>query len=361
MMTQQLKLSIVFSLWIIYLILLNIISWLPHSHLHLLSWINYSLYFLLGIFCLNIAQRDHYLWDIFVFFSLTFLFVSFTFLVYFLGDNGVVGTEMLKYSYFIYSRLISHLLYLISITYFVMRYLFWKSNQLHIIYITIFLAVLILFPLLIHIRNLAEYSMSVGTITIMHYLLRIDYLSLVIIFLYFLLLFLTGRPNGAFLNFWALGIFIAVSFDTFDMLFTIRKIDVYGFDQYFTTFSLSLLLVILFLRLLALHSESHLMREKLLFDKKFSPSTAQIFIKYHQSSILLQILKSFVEDKIKLVQLALSFSILLLSGLSRSPFVMMKIMLLFMIILASWNLYYHVLRMRLKRGQILNKKFFIKP
>jgi len=195
----------------------------------------------------------------------------------------------------------------------------------------------------------------------MHYLLRIDYLSLVIIFLYFLLLFLTGRPNGAFLNFWALGIFIAVSFDTFDMLFTIRKIDVYGFDQYFTTFSLSLLLVILFLRLLALHSESHLMREKLLFDKKFSPSTAQIFIKYHQSSILLQILKSFVEDKIKLVQLALSFSILLLSGLSRSPFVMMKIMLLFMIILASWNLYYHVLRMRLKRGQILNKKFFIKP
>ena len=356
MMTSPIKFGHIFRHWVVFLILLNILSYLPHSQMHFLSWINYTLYYLLGILCLQIALQDKYLWDIFGLFSLTFLLIALSILVYFLGDSGLMGSELLKYQIFIYSRVLSHLLLAISALNLVCRYLFWRLPRSIIWAISILVLIPFSLPLLLHFGSLPDYAAKIGAISLIHYLLRLDLLGLTALFFYFVVLLLTNRPNGAFLHFWAVGVMIAFCFDTFDLFFSIENINVYGVDQYFATSSLILMSVILFLRLVALHSESHVMRERLIFDRRFSLSTP-VVIKNTQTETLSKILKSFLTARNKVIQFTLAISILLISSMSRSLFVTIKIFLAVALIVASWNIYYHIFRARVKKGQIINQKF----
>ncbi|MBN1541803.1 hypothetical protein JW992_06625 [candidate division KSB1 bacterium] len=353
-MASPIKIGRIFRRWLFFLILLNIVSYLPHAPMHYLSWINYSFYYLLGILCLQIARKDRYLWDIFTLFSLTFFLITASVSVYFLGNHGLFGSEMLKYRVFVYSRVLSHFLLALSALHLVFRYLLWKLPRAANLAISIALLVIFSLPLMRHFERLPDYAAEIGAITLIHYLLRLDLLGLIFLFIYFIALFLNNRPNGAFLNFWAMGVMVAFSFDTFDLFFSIKNINVYGVDQYFAIASLVLMAIILFLRLVALHSESHVLREQLIFDRRYSLSTP-VIIRDSQSEALSQILKNFLSSQNKLIQLAMATSILLITGFTRSWFVTVKIFLAVLFVVISWNIYYYIFRVRIKKGQILNR------
>ena len=101
---------------------------------------------------------------------------------------------------------------------------------------------------------------------------------------------------------------------------------------------------------------STILREKFIFDRNYSLSTPVVMFD-QKTANLLEIVKPLIWNDNVWLQIILAASILLISWLTHSIFVTIKIFFALIIIIAIWNIYYYIFRVSWKKGQVLNNTF----
>ncbi len=352
MMTLSKRLGRILLTWIVFLIILNVLSCLSHYPMHFLSWVNYSLYFLLGVLAFFVALKEKYLKDIFSLFALAFLAITSTLLIY-VGREQFDSASALWYYLFFYSRITVYALLVLAIIHLVVRYVFASWSRGLALALSLFLMFVFEFDFWVNLGS-SDYAIRLSTLGILYHMLRLDLLALLSLMIYFVTLFLTRRPNASFIHYLAVALLLLISFDLFDTIVSLREINVYGVDQYFLVTILIFLAGVFFVRLLALHSASHMLREQFILDPNYAMSSP-VVMHDTENSLLLSQLKMLMLDKNVLLQAGTLVTILLFSALSRSFLVSLKIVLIIVLLLVIWNLYYHIFRKRFLEGQVLNQ------
>ncbi|MBN2357509.1 hypothetical protein JXO59_15455 [candidate division KSB1 bacterium] len=353
------QVQIIFFCWLIFLVILNLLDRLPHFPLHFLSWINFSLFFFLAVSSLFIAKNDRYFSENFYHFSFGFFLVTLTLLVYFIGVDYVVGDNFDSWNALIYSRMIAWTILLTGTLAFVFRYVFYKLPRWSVYLLACFFGVLSQIDFWYNALTITRFAFKLTTLqNIMHYI-RTDVLALLALLAYFIVLLRKNRPNGAFLHALAVGLFLLYLCDIFDYVIALRQIDIYGVDQYFATFCLLVLGVILFLRLASLSSEGYQLREQLIFDGRYAISTP-VVIRDKSTAVILSQLRQLISSQSVMLQCIFAASLILVSALSKQSIVLFKIFTMIIVLGTIWNIYVYIVSLRTKKGQILNQKF-VKP
>lgn len=353
------KIKRVFLLWIISLVAINILSFMPHYSLHFLSWVNFALYLLASYIALAVATSTKYLNDVFILLFATCFFIFATMFSYFCGDNLLFGSKALYIKFVFYGQIIGRMLFAAVVLQIVLRYLLPKWRKGVIFSIVVLLILLLEYDFITNALTIDSFARKTFSAGILRNALKLDVLSVLALFVYFIFLSFTDRPNGAFMNVLVIVLIIWFIFDIFDFIATIQKIEVYGLDQYFAAFCILLLNIVLFLRLVALHSEGHVLREKFIFDPQFALNTPVIMHDTQLSSLLQQI-KTLVQSQSFLLQIIMAISIFLISGLAKSLFVTIKLLLSIFLIAVIWKVYRYIIHNRAEKGQILNFNFLKK-
>jgi hypothetical protein len=358
-MTLTTKIKRILLVWILSLVAINILSFMPHYSLHFLSWVNFALYLLASYIALAIAGSTKYLNDIFVLLFMTCFFIFSTIFTYFCGDGMLFGDKALYIRMVFYGQIIGRILFTAVILQIVLRYLLPKWKKGIILAVTL-LAILILeYDFIVNALSIDSFARKTFSAGILRNSLKLDIVSVFALLAYFVFLYFKDRPNGAFMNILVIVLLIWFVFDIFDFMATIQKIDVYGLDQYFALFCILLLNTVLFLRLVALHSEGHVLREKFIFDPQYALNTPVIMNDTQLSSLMEQI-KILVHSQSFLLQIITAITIILISGLAKSLFVTIKLLLSIFLIAVIWNVYRYIIHNRAEKGQILNFKFLKK-
>jgi hypothetical protein len=346
----------ILGFWIGYLCVSNFLSLLPHWQLHFLSWVNYSLFFLMAVASIYIARKEIYFADVFWHFGILFTLIAMSVLIYFTGTSGIVGNNFFYYALVIYSKPIFHVLFLAGIFYMTYRYVLWRlPNKLGYLF-SLLAAIACSVDFWHKAFTISRFPFKVGPEGQFWIMLRIDVISLVLLASYFIFVWRLNRPTGTFINFLPVGLFVFFSCDFFDMVVSYYKLDIYGIDQYFSLICLVLLVIVLFLRLISLFSAEYRLKEQFIFDSAFGLSTPVVLTNRHSEVIVEQVKHLFSTQNI-ILQVALGLGLVLMSGFARSPFVTVKSFMMVFLFAAIWNIYYHLFYKRSQKPQILNQKF----
>ena len=339
--------------WMLFIIVSTVFAKLPHFPTCFLSWLNSSLYFLLGILSLFISLKDRYLKEIFISFSVAFFFVSFSFFTLFVGDKYLLGNNFWLYYLFAYRKIAMASLFSFSILCLVFRYALpiWSRLKLCLLsaLLTLSLVIYHFWPFLLNQKAIFTMGIS-GVYT---RILPVHLLPFLSLFVYGYVLFSYDRPNGAFLNPFAMGLFISSSLDIIDVLARIKFLNIYGIDQYFLTACLLAMVVTLALRLAALYSEEYLLKERFIFDPAFAAATP-VIVRDVKIVDLLKLVKPTLDSRYFLINSVLSLAFIGLSALAKSPVVTIKMALIVFWIALFWHLFNQLFDRRLKYGQVLN-------
>ncbi len=345
--------------WLIFLCFIHLLDRLPHYPMHLLSWLNFSLFFLLGVTCFFIIKKDHYFFETFLHFGLSFILVSLTFVVYYIGVDFVMGDNIDGFYALIYSRMIVWTLLFIGTLSITLRYIFHTWRRWTVYFMSWVIGVLSQIDFWYQAFTVTRFPFRMTPLeNVMHYI-RIDVMALIVLGMYFLVLIRKSRPNGAFIHGWAISLFIMYVCDIFDYMVAFWQIDLYGIDQYFVTLFLLVMSSILLLRLASLESESYRLREQLIFDKRFAISTP-VIMKDLTTDTIMQQLKQLIGIQSIFLQCILAAGLILISVLAKQSIVLLKVITLLVIFGTIWNIYFYIVSFKNRKGQLLNQKL-IKP
>ena len=343
--------------WFLFLVVLNILVFLPHFPVHFLSWVNYSLYFMLFLFSLQIAIKEKYMKTLFFLFAFAFLSVVLSIITIYAGPSGLFGDRYTLFALYFYTGTFSYSMICAATVLFCLIYFLPGKSPLFLLAIALFVGFLFMAPHFIHQSSLTAYADEASHMGWMRHMLKIDLLGILLLCLYFALALFTNRPAAALFNAWALCLLTLFSFDIFDSIVSLGNIKMYGFDQYFAIIILIAMNIVLFFRLTALFSESHMMREQLIFDKKYRLNTA-VHIADSQNSALFEQAKSLTTNNQVIMQFVTGLGIVLLAGLTSSYIVTFKVALFLALSILIWNAYTLLVKPK-KHGETIkpqNKK-----
>jgi hypothetical protein len=350
------QVQLIFIGWISFLAVINLLDRLPHLQMHFLSWINFSLFFLLALTSFFIARQDNYFRDVFLHYGGSFLAISLTFAPYFIGIDYLIGDNVDFYYALIYSRFAVWNVLLIGILLVAFRYAFLHVPRWLCYLLAWVIGLAVEADLWYQAITVTRFPFKLGLLATVIHFIRMDVVALLALGLYFYIFIRQNRPNGAFIHAWALGMTLLYVSDIFDLVVGFWRIEVYGIDQYFNLFVMIVLAGVLFLRLTALSSESYQLREQLIFDNRFTISTP-VIQRNHSGSVIMNQLKELFSSQSIVLQLIFAIGLLLLSALSQKRVVLFKIFVLIVLLAAIFNIYSRLLAIRTHKNQILNQKF----
>lgn len=343
--------------WFSFLVVLNVLVILPHFPVHFLSWVNYSLYFMLFLFSLQIAIIEKYMKALFYLFAFAFLSVVLSIITIYAGPSGLFGDRFTLFTLYFYTGTFSYSLIGSATVLFCLIYLLPGKPPAFLLVIALFVGFLFMAPHFFHQSSLSAYADKVSHMGWMRHMLKIDLLAILLLCVYFAVALLTNRPTAALFNSWAVCLLTLFSFDIFDSIVSLKNIKTYGFDQYFAIIILIAMNIVLFFRLTALFSESHMMREQLIFDKKYRLKTP-VHIADSQNSALLEQAKSLMSNNQVIMQFVTGLGIIMLAGLTSSYIVTFKVTLFLVLTILIWNAYTLLIKPK-KHGETIkpqNKK-----
>jgi len=293
---------------------------------------------MLFLLSLHIAIKEKYMKTLFFLFAFAFLSVVMSIITIYAGPSGLFGDEYTLYALYFYTATFSYSMLCTATVLFCLVYFLPNKSLLFLLAISLFAGFLFMAPHVIHQSSFTTYAAKAGQMEWIRHMLRIDLLAILLLCIYFALALYTDRPNGALFNSWALCLLTLFSFDIFDSIVSLKNIKTYGFDQYFAVVILIAMNIVLFFRLAALFSESHVMREQLIFDKKYRLNTA-VHIADSQNSALLEQAKSLTTNNQVIMQFITGLGIILLAGLTSSYIVTLKVTLFLVLTILIWNAY----------------------
>jgi len=350
------QVQFIFIGWISFLVMINLLDRLPHMQMHFLSWINFSLFFLLALTSFFIARQDTYFRDVFLHYGGGFLAISLTFVPYFVGIGYLIGDNIDFYYALIYSRFAVWNFLLIGVLLVAFRYVFWRTPRWLCYLMAWVIGLAVEADLWYQAMTVTRFPFKVGMLATVVHFIRMDGVALLALGLYFYIYIRENRPNGAFIHAWAVAMMLLYVSDIFDLVVGFWRIEVYGIDQYFNLFVMIALAGVLFLRLTALSSEAYRLREQLIFDNRFTISTP-VIQRNHSSSVILIQLKELLSSQSIVLQLVSAIGLLFLSALSQKRVVLLKIFVLIVLLMAIFNIYSRLVSIRTRKNQVLNQKF----
>jgi hypothetical protein len=339
--------------WLVFFLILIGSSFLPHWPINFLSWINYSFYFLLFLVSLRLSFIEAYFRIVFINFLITFLTLALSFLSIFVGDRFVVGDNHSMYNIFIYRSLITRAVLSFSIVFLTAKYLLGGFSKPLIFAIsslsTIILIILFNLSFLITKTPIFYHGLP----AFYESLIPLDALPLLGLLVYAFFLYRSDRPNGAFMNAFALLLFIYILLDLIDMVAGFSNITFYGADQYFLTFCLIAMAVTLGLRYLALQSDKHQLRERLIFDKNYMTSLA-VIDHHSDTQMFINVMKSVFKSRYMIIHAVAGLLYLFVAIISKSFFITIKLSILVVWITMIYGISLFIQKRRSQKGQLLN-------
>jgi hypothetical protein len=131
-MTQNSKITVFYRIlnaWLAFTVVLAVLSFLPHwGEMLFLGWINEALYFLAFLFSLTIALKDKNNRDIFVIMAVFFFFMSVSYLNLYIGRQGLIGNDDLRYHVHVYKKLLFSFLLNFTVMFSVLKHLFARKK-----------------------------------------------------------------------------------------------------------------------------------------------------------------------------------------------------------------------------------------
>jgi hypothetical protein len=346
----------ILSLWVVFLGFLNVVFYLPHDSRHFMSWVNFSLYFFLGVLALYIVIRDKMFRDVFAHYAFTYFFTVASIIIPFTGPKGLFGDVFLNYYLSYYSWAVFYSLLLIGATYLTLRYIFWRWPKWINYLIALSFGIFLNMDFWHKALTVTRFPFKAGLPMIYSLNFRTDGAMIILLILYCMVLLISHRPNGAFIHFFVVGMLLAIVCDVMDLIVTINQLDVYGLDQYFSSICNLVLIGVFFLRLVSLFSPEYVLREQFMFNPRYGLSTP-VILKDQSTETMVELIKSLFSSQNILFQLTLGSGLVLISALTKSWYVTVKLTIMVLVIAMAWNIYYYFVYAINKEGQVLNKKF----
>jgi len=214
---------------------------------------------------------------------------------------------------------------------------------------TIFLIIFFNLPFLITETPIYYYGLP----AFYRSLMPLDIIPLLGLMVYAYLLYRHDRPNGAFMNAFALLLFIYILLDLMDTIAGFSNINFYGADQYFLTFCLLAMVLTLGLRYAALQSEKHKLRERFIFDKNYMTSLA--VIDHHtDTQMFINLMKGVFKSRYMILHVIAGLLYLFVAIISRSFFITIKLSILVVWITMIYGISLFIQKRRSQKGQLLN-------
>lgn len=240
----------IINYWLSYILLLAIISNLPHENIPILSWFNFSIYFLLFLHCIFIIKKERHNKSIFLNLGLFLFFYSFSFVPQYISDN------YLYYYVFAYRKIFLSFLLSFSIIYICIKYLFnnRKSSLVYVLSFAVIVPIYIwhFYPYLLD----KDYILVIEDLSIFYKsILEVSFLPLFFVIFYALLLYRYDRSLGEHINSLMVCFFIMTLLEITDIFGYIYNIKLFSLSQYILLLNLSFFLITLFRKLNYIYSE----------------------------------------------------------------------------------------------------------
>ncbi len=244
MFTNNFKIHIrIINFWLSFILLLIIISNLPHEPVPILTWLNCSIYFFLFIQCLFLIKQDKYNKLVFLNISLFALFHSLSFVCLFIGDDNFIGNDYHAWFFYEYINIIQTFVFVFCIVYICIKYLFKSLNALQIYGISLGIILPIFlwhfYPFLMD----KEYILEIDEAFFYKSILLADFLPLLFLMLYGIILYKYDRSIGEHINTIVVCFFIMIILDITGLIGNIYDITIFSLTQYILLITLSLFLV----------------------------------------------------------------------------------------------------------------------
>jgi len=261
----------IINFWFVYIAIVIVANFLPHWETwNFLNWFNGALYFLLFLVSIAIAKKDRNNTDIFINMAIFSFIISFSFINAFIGKGYLLGNEYLSYQCLIYKKILFSFLLNFIVIYVVLKYIF-HSKKRFLIYISTFLitsVILILnfYPYLInpyHVFTLGDgYKKDLYT-----RLFSNQAASVIFLFIFGYRLLKKDIILGEYINPMMSFLFIYFVLNMTDIIGAKYGFQISLISKYILTFSLILLLFVLFKKLHFLYTEFGQFYESLLHGK----------------------------------------------------------------------------------------------
>ncbi len=234
--------------WLAFLLVLVVLSNFPHwEGLTTITWVNFSVYFLIFLLSLAILLKDRYNKAIFFNFAFFAGFYAFGFLYAFLGDNYLFGSNTLAYILFAYRQIATTLLLSICVVFIAVRYLFFRSSaKLHYAVTLLVVLPVFVFNFYPYLADPRYYLSLDNDLVFYKSLLNMEVLPLVFVLFYAGLLYHSDKPIGEHINAIMVGFFITTLTDTTSLLSHVTEINLYNIEQYVLLINLCFFVVTLF-------------------------------------------------------------------------------------------------------------------
>lgn len=225
-----------------FVLFLIIISNFPHDPQPIESWVNCSLYFLIfwqSCFLIkNSTQNKSLLFNI----ALFALFHSLSFIVAYMGENLLFGLYT-TWSFFVYFSIFQTFLFVLSSIFIWVKYYSKNSTDLFS-YLFSFLLIIpvflwFFFPFIIHPQ--AIFSLENSQLD--KIILKIEFLPLIFIIWYGVLVYKYDRSLGEHINTIMVCFFIMTIMDITNLFGSVYDIMIFSFTQYVLTLTLTFFVV----------------------------------------------------------------------------------------------------------------------
>lgn len=239
----------VINIWLSFVLILIILTNLPHQQVPILTWLNCSIYFLLFLQCVYLFKQSKNNKFIFLNISIFALFHSFSFAALFIGEDNFIGNNYHAWFFYEYLNIIQTFLFVFCIIYISIKYLFRKIDAGYIygLSLAVILPIFLwhFFPFLMD----KEYILKHDNAYLYKSILFSDFLPLFFLGLYGVILYKYDRSIGEHINTIMVCFFIMIIMDITNLIGNIYAITIFTFTQYVLVVTLSFF-VITMIRLL---------------------------------------------------------------------------------------------------------------
>jgi len=244
----------VINVWFTFVLLLIILSNLPHQSAPFISWINCAIYFLLFLQSTYLLRHESKNKDIFLNISLFALFHSLSFLYVFAGSHELIGNDYTAWYFYGYLSIFQSFVFAFCIIYICVKY-FLKNLSTFWLY-TLSLGMVLLFvvwhyyPFIIDKGYIINHDGNFDKS-----MLIFDFLPLTFIGLFAVLLYQYDWSLGEHINSIMVCFFIMLLMDITNLAGNIYSITIFSLSQYVLTLTLSFFILTMFRRLNFAYSE----------------------------------------------------------------------------------------------------------
>jgi len=343
----------VVNVWFTFVLLLIVISNLPHQSAPIISWINCAIYFLLFLQSLYLYKRENYNKDIFLNISLFTLFHSLSFLYVFTGSTELVGNDYTAWYFYGYLSIFQSFFFAFCIVYICVKYFLKNLSTFWLYALSLILVLPFLlwqyYPFIIDKAYIIQHDSGFDKSVLMF-----DFLPLSFVALYAVLLYKYDWSLGEHINSIMVCFFLMIIMDITNLAGNIYDITIFALSQYVLSLTLSFFILTMFRRLNFAYTEFGQFYD----DIVMSGNKWGVPIKRKKGTSLpvVELAKAYFHQRKNTVGFLSLISIFCINYFSVSPFLKLNLAVICFGVVVLFFYLTALYQKRLKNGDLIHLK-----